>query len=915
MYTRRACLHVVVFVSFLLIAACGGGGGGGGGTSDFSVTLDQSSIIFDQYEGDSPISQTITGSIHGTYNGTLYAGAIVENTGATNAINPNIPIVINATHASAVITPASNLSAGTYTGRVLFLACSDQACNNRIGGTPLAVSFTVNVLAPVRASPSSLTRTVVSGTTVVQDVVVTPAAGQSSFAIGDPTNGSFVQVSNQSSSGFRVTLPSLPVGIYTSTIALASPNGGRSIFPISYTVTAPAGGEHGLLVGPPNSLTFTAAEGATSSAQVVPVTQPSWLPGLQQPLVQYSQGQNWLEVTPVSNGYSVTANASQLSAGTYTAYLVVQSNPVPVSTSLTQSQAIPISLTVGSGLVRPADISRIIEAETTLADLNGTVDIDLADGPQATWSAISSATWLTVSPSGLTGAPMTYHIDPTFLASAGNFTQNIASVTISVPGSPHTPVTFDISVSPRFPEVSGVGAHVQVAGQAATLVVAGRGFAAIANPAGRISVAGNTPTSVERIHDGKLLLAFSGLSPGTHEVSVNNALGISTRSSDVIAVTPNAHAYTAVVTGTHVQSLVMNHQTETLYGVRRSSIGLLTYGDLLVARQGGAGWTVDSYAVEGLENVGVQRDGDVVVKTTSAIRVLDRVTLSEKFSLDLACTGVDFLSQGGIPVTLDGRVWLSQSYSPDCQGYPRWGKVGVFEPVTREFNASPFAGNQTLEESFANGPNFLMSRDGERLIIHSLEIMGGSSVAYLDTSEFIPKFFTFTDTTDVILARPWHTTASISDDGHRMLFDSDRVLDEQFNIVGRLSIPGAPFVSASVISPDGTRVYVLTSRNDLTQSYTPRVYVLDISGDVGNAAVPVLGYFELPDYPSCFYDEATCYLHFPAAISLDGETLYFAGPEKLIVTPIPSVLQTTNAGNTNATGASNVRLWRSSVAQ
>src|SRR5262249_44723400 len=131
----------------------------------------------------------------------------------------------------------------------------------------------------------------------------------------------------------------------------------------------------------------------------------------------------------------------------------------------------------------------------------------------------------------------------------------------------------------------------------------------------------------------------------------------------------------------------------------------------------------------------------------------------------------------------------------------------------------------------------------------------------------------------------WGLQASSSDDGHRMVFDFYQVIDDQFQIVGHLQYPdySAPVDTAmplaGVASPDGTRAYVLTARaSELSRPPTghlPRVYVFDISGDVGASAVPVLGYFEIPDYPSCIDDLQTCGLVLPAAISLDGATLYF----------------------------------------
>lgn len=915
MFVSYSWVRGFAFVSLLLaVAACGGGGGGDGGANSFSVTLDRSAITFNQYEGASPSSQVITGTIHGSYNGSLFVAAIVENTGGTNAINPNIPLSVSATQATAVITPASNLTAGVYTGRVLFLACSDQACNNRIGGTPLPVNFTVNVLTPARANPSSLTQTVVSGTTAVQDFVVTLGLNETGFTVSN-SFGSPAQVSDQSDSGFRLTLPSLPVGNYSYAVTVTGSNGSRSTIPISYTVTVPEGGEHGLVVGPPSSLAFSTMEGANSSAQILPVTEPSWLPGLMPPVVEYVQGQNWLQVTPVSNGYSITANASQLSSGTYTARLLVQSNPV--ANSYTEPLSIPVSLTVGPGLVRPGDINKIIEAETTLADLTGTIDINVAGGPQVTWNAVSDVAWLTVSPSGLTGAPLIYQLDPAFLASAGNYSESVATVTVTAPGSPHTPVSFRISALPRLPEVSGVGAHIQQAGQATTLIVAGRGFGAITSPAQRISVTGNSPTSVQRAHDGKLLVTFTGLAPGTHTVSLSNELGISTSTGSVVAVTPNAHSYATVPIGRHIQALVMDHQTETLYAVSYSD----TDGHLFRFNPSGNGWGVNSVAMNGGYNLGVLHAGDVVVKTSpGTIRMLDGITLVEKYSQDLSCIGFDALSSGGIPVTLDGRMWLAQVSNIGCAGTPMWGKIGTFDPIAREFDASPFGENSILSgQYFDDGPDFLMSRNGERLVVHPHQGLGSgyNTIAYVDISESIPRSVNDTPS--------WTGAASISDDGHRMLFDSDRVLDMQFKVVGRVVIPDytMPTVAASslasVVSPDGTRAYVLTARSsDLNQAsttYLPRVYVLDISGDIGDSAVPVLGYFELPDYPSCLSDVSNCGLRVPSAISLDGKTLYFAGRDRLIITPVATALQTVNAQNTNAAAAGNVRLWRSSVAQ
>jgi hypothetical protein len=130
----------------LLLSGCGGGGGGGGGqqpngTTDFRVTLDRSAITFQATAGSAPPSQTIVATWTGTPPDPVYINAIVEGAG----IAPTIPILITSSSATATVSVAGGLSAGNYAGRINFLVCRDTACNQRVGGSPLPVSFTVNV--------------------------------------------------------------------------------------------------------------------------------------------------------------------------------------------------------------------------------------------------------------------------------------------------------------------------------------------------------------------------------------------------------------------------------------------------------------------------------------------------------------------------------------------------------------------------------------------------------------------------------------------------------------------------------------------------------------------------------------------------------------------------------------------------
>jgi hypothetical protein len=511
-------------------------------------------------------------------------------------------------------------------------------------------------------------------------------------------------------------------------------------------------------------------------------------------------------------------------------------------------------------------------------------------GPQATWTASSDSPWLTVSASGQTGSSLTWQIDPSYIRSATNWVDTTATVTVSAP-APLTPISFPVTASMRLPEVSAVGARLQPAGPATTLVVKGRGFGAIASLASRVSVSGATPSSIQRTSDHRILLSLSGLSAGSHTVAVGNAMGIATGTSDVLAITPTAHAYAAVPTGMTLQALVMDHEHETLYAVHPNGIDAsdasLSDGRLMRIRSGaGDTWSVDTPSIIGVDNVGVLLDGDVVVKTSpGTVRVLNRGDLTEKFSLDLTCTGLGRWSFGGIPVTLDGEVWITVApiNVPGCNASPRFGRPGLFNPVTRTFDATVFQNDPTLYGYWADGPDYLMPRDGDRVVL--------DLSAYFDVSDAAPGPLNASVGSTLL--------ESSSDDGHRMLVNvAQVVVDDQFKTVGQIVIPhySAPDDSATplsaVVSPDGTRAYVLTARSsDLGQPSTtslPRVFVLDISTDVGNTPVPVLGYFELADYPMCTNDPVNCRFYIPAAISMDGATLYFAGGDFFVVAPIPS---------------------------
>jgi hypothetical protein len=403
---------------------------------------------------------------------------------------------------------------------------------------------------------------------------------------------------------------------------------------------------------------------------------------------------------------------------------------------------------------------------------------------------------------------------------------------------------------------------------------------------------------VQRVSDTKLLVSFNSLSAGTHTVGVNNALGFNTATRNAIAVTPTPYAYSATPSGGRVTQLAVDYESDTLYGVRLGFAATLDQGTLVRFRPSGGNWAVDSAAIAAVDNVGVLSDGNVIVSTRpGTLRILDRDTLNPTFSLDLGCTGVPD-SRGGMPVTVDGRVWLGQQQSSACDAshFPQFMRLGTFDPSTQEFQLFDQAPQSWFVQLFTTGPSFILSRNGERLIIDQESNQNFPAWIYLDATESVLRPVPVLDNLDDYRFE----SASASDDGSRILIDARFVKNGLGETIGAVSIPPytLPFTdpalpAAAVLSTDGSRAYVLTYPSSfLAQPTTPasplpRVWVLDTSGDVGDG-VTSLGYFEIADYSSCLRGvDVGCDYRARAAISLDGNTLFFVGDERLVVTPIP----------------------------
>lgn len=121
--------------SFLL-TSCGGGGGG----PALTLTLTPGSVSRTFYEGEAE-TFTVTGAVSGTVNGVVNV-LIIDSVGV---IQPNVDIQQIGDDYAATFTTATNLAAGSYTGKIAIRLCggTPPACGPEYGSQDLGYNFTV----------------------------------------------------------------------------------------------------------------------------------------------------------------------------------------------------------------------------------------------------------------------------------------------------------------------------------------------------------------------------------------------------------------------------------------------------------------------------------------------------------------------------------------------------------------------------------------------------------------------------------------------------------------------------------------------------------------------------------------------------------------------------------------------------
>ena len=347
------------------------------------------------------------------------------------------------------IVPANLLT--TIGTALISVQTSGSGATNQVG-------FFVSGATAVSVSPSSLSFNYALGGTfpAAQNLSVTStvAIGGFNVTISGSANGiNWLTASPTSSSipgtiSVNVLPTGLAIGTYTGSVTITGYGvGSNVVIPVTLTVLGQPG-----LVSSPTTLTFTTAAGATAAAQTINLTSSDG-----NTVIPYNvsattnNGGNWLTVQPATGNtpgsFTVTANASSLTAATYSGSITVTPTgsfgkviSIPVTFTVTGPitlSANPSSLTFNgvSGQSNPAAQTISISATGGSTTINYTVAA----------STVSGGSWLSATASnGTTPSSITVNTNISGLA-AGTYNGSV-TVTAGATDSPLTiPVTLTVT--------------------------------------------------------------------------------------------------------------------------------------------------------------------------------------------------------------------------------------------------------------------------------------------------------------------------------------------------------------------------------------------------------------------------------------------------------------------------------------
>ena len=886
---RRFVVALAAMGLAVLLSSCGGGGVDDSPGSGFRVSVDRSSLAFDYVEGTAPSPKVVLATGTGDPGGTVYVNVVIEGQGFAPS---GVSVSLVGTRATFTFQPRLDLAAGTYTGRLLLMACPDPQCSRQFSGSPVAVSYTNVVHQGLRVTPGAVNLAATSGQTTSTHLNVQLPEGATSYSPVIGSGADWLSLANVEAGALTLNTRALPGGRYVGALRVGSGTFDTTV-PVVLDVSYPPSGTVDLAVGA-QFLNFSSPASASAPEQALLVTPPNWSPDVAAS-IEYLDGSDWLVATPGSAGnntWRIGASAGVLNPGTYRAHLRFAGGypSLPKSVSVT--------FVVGDGLNVPAIQTLSVDSETTAAMLSGSTPVQASGGQALHWSATSASSWLQIDKaSGDNGTALTWSIKPSSVAALANFATHTATIQIvtDLPNVPSGSMT--VQLAKRLPDVQAVTPYTVVAGQPTRVTISGRGFESVSSLPGRLSIAGVTPTRITRLSDSLLQVQLPALAAGPAAVQITNALGQATESKTLKSIGAQTFGYASYPAPAGLAQTALYDAERRAFFVTRSQ-GLGFYNSVSRLSYDGSGWVSTPLVADDIGDVGLNQDGSALLATTSSgelrwLSPTDGTDLKPRLNVGIAMRG-SFLSQG-LPVSPDGRLWFAT-------GTASGG--GFAELTTLNLNTGERVKptEPTGYHSFYNGPTFAMSRNGSRLLgQQNSGISGGDELTYGVRVDPVTNVVSLT----IKVRSPFDIRFTA--DGQHTLLNFKRVLDGNDDLFGLVQLPAVDqfdwTVVAAQITSSGSRVYLLAYpvQGNLEASSSgikPRVYVIDSStASADPAGLPVLGYFEIDDYPSpCSTAYSACWALLASAITPDDRTLFFAGSLRNVVVPVATTLKAAQAG-------------------
>jgi hypothetical protein len=729
---------------------------------------------------------------------------------------------------------------------------SDPSTASGLTVSPASISFT--------AAPSSIPPT--------QDIQITISQPDAAFiGVGFPPSVTPPQWLDRSPNRltgagnnwtFTAAILSTPLapGTYTTTVRIVIADTNKNILAyrdvqVSYTIG-------GISAAPP-SLNFSQPEGGSAPAvQTVVLSELGNASYAWNAATLYSPYANgWLNVNGASqaSGPSLPTSISvgitaPLPLGTYSAAVRITGNG-----NVTDIQ---VSYVVRKALLpSPASLSYTIGNTPLPSDL--TRQIAVGAFPGVTWTAASSATWLSISPaSGGSGDSLSVSLVQAELDAKNNGRYTATITLIPSVGSTETiPVTLTVART----QVNYLAPYIAVANTQNEVVIRGDNLDQVTIT--DVKFGTTAATSFNLVSRTEVRAIHPNLAPGTYPVRLETNLGVArSLANDLVAVAAPTYAVTTIAypNATAKQPLDIIYDAERqslLVGVAYPTPG--SSGEIFRYPFTGSAWatTPESVSVASFRDLALSFDGkELIAVSDFAVRKIDAMTLTAgtvtpPLFFELFFNGVAMANDGNAILTTG--TTRSERAVTDAWLY-----------LVREDRVS--LGGSGVARGTPGS-----SADGSRVVLsHASPDSAGSYVGLYDSGSgafsWIPSQVPFVPSL-------WPRTSirpKLDRKATRLLMNGYIVIKNS-DYSHQSFLPAvAPGNSAAVaVSPDGTRAYQYVT-GTLLRTFDVSSPDQSVS-EIGTGTV-------LPSDPGA---------NPVMTVSPDGGTLFIAGSDSIVVVPAP----------------------------